>query len=144
MKLFLFASILGLFLASSSANLINFYNMIIHTTKRNPLDYVNYGCYCGFRGLGDPIDELDQCCYEHDLCYREARKLDKCSPELIQYEYSLADKEPYCLADNNECKYKTCECDRIAAICFSQKKYNPQNKVGFFSFYRRFKKCFKN
>lgn len=31
-------------------------------------------------------------------------------------------------ASNNKCQAAVCECDRVAAHCFAQSTYNPENK----------------
>ncbi|KAI8484435.1 hypothetical protein Bbelb_378680 [Branchiostoma belcheri] len=37
------------------------YGMMIHAvTGRNPLDYNDYGCYCGLGGAGTPVDNIDK------------------------------------------------------------------------------------
>lgn len=46
-----------------------FAGIIYCTTGRNPLDYNNYGCYCGLGGNGIPVDNIDRCCQAHDDCY---------------------------------------------------------------------------
>ncbi|KAJ7383665.1 phospholipase A2 (consuming 1,2-dipalmitoylphosphatidylcholine) [Desmophyllum pertusum] len=43
--------------------------MIYCATKRNPLDFNGYGCWCGLGGKGTPVDDLDRCCQAHDWCY---------------------------------------------------------------------------
>ena len=34
--------------------------MVRCTTGRNPLDYLNYGCYCGLGGKGKILDAVDR------------------------------------------------------------------------------------
>ena len=45
---------------TSKRDLISFGKLIKYHTKRNPLDYNRYGCYCGFGGEGRPVDKLDR------------------------------------------------------------------------------------
>jgi hypothetical protein len=44
----------------SRRSLIDFGNMVRCTTGRNPLDYLNYGCYCGLGGKGKILDAVDR------------------------------------------------------------------------------------
>uniref|UniRef100_A0A915HWD0 Phospholipase A2 domain-containing protein n=1 Tax=Romanomermis culicivorax TaxID=13658 RepID=A0A915HWD0_ROMCU len=41
-------------------SLVGFARAIKCTTGRNPLDYNNYGCYCGWGGSGTPVDPIDR------------------------------------------------------------------------------------
>ncbi|MEQ2189365.1 hypothetical protein GOODEAATRI_024574 [Goodea atripinnis] len=66
----------------------------------NPLNYNEYGCYCGFGGGGTPVDDVDSC----------------------------SNKQVDCSATNNKCQAAVCECDRVAAHCFARYTYNPDNK----------------
>ncbi|RMX54397.1 hypothetical protein pdam_00013863, partial [Pocillopora damicornis] len=34
--------------------------MILRVTKRNPIDFNGYGCWCGIGGKGKPEDDLDR------------------------------------------------------------------------------------
>ena len=36
-----------------------FANMMSCVTGRNSVDYIDYGCYCGMGGKGQPIDDVD-------------------------------------------------------------------------------------
>ncbi|XP_037076843.1 phospholipase A2-like [Pollicipes pollicipes] len=52
-----------------------FGDMIRQHVGREALLYNVYGNYCGASSRYDllPIDEVDRCCLEHDLCYRASR-----------------------------------------------------------------------
>ncbi|MBN3311811.1 PA21B Phospholipase, partial [Atractosteus spatula] len=100
---------------------------------RNPLDYNQYGCWCGFGGTGTPLDQVDSCCYTHDYCYKASRKLPACRPlvdlpYIKQYNFSCSGAQVSCGSSNDPCQAFVCECDRAAAHCFAQAGYNPQYK----------------
>ncbi|XP_043571259.1 phospholipase A2, minor isoenzyme-like [Chiloscyllium plagiosum] len=98
------------------------------------LDYNGYGCNCGFGGSKSEkyVDELDKCCLNHDKCYRRAKDrhcrdyID--SPYIELYSYSCSGEEITCSSKNKPCESDLCNCDRTAAICFSESKYNRDNK----------------
>ncbi|XP_033828099.1 phospholipase A2-like [Periophthalmus magnuspinnatus] len=99
----------------------------------NPLIFNEYGCWCGFGGKGTPVDELDQCCKVHDKCYEAARKLPGCSaiadlPYVLVYDHTCSNQRVTCSDTNDTCQLAVCECDRVAAHCFAEKPYNPENK----------------
>ncbi|KAM4616845.1 phospholipase A2, minor isoenzyme-like [Polymixia lowei] len=99
----------------------------------NPLAYSDYGCWCGFGGTGVPVDEVDMCCKVHDKCYEISRKTPGCTaivdlPYVLVYDYNCDNQQITCSATNNKCQAAVCECDRVAAHCFSQATYNLDNK----------------
>ncbi|GAB1300017.1 Phospholipase A2 [Apodemus speciosus] len=53
---------------------------------RSPMAYMNYGCYCGLGGHGEPRDAIDWCCHHHDCCYSRAQDAG-CSPKLDRYPW---------------------------------------------------------
>ncbi|XP_021065685.1 group 10 secretory phospholipase A2 isoform X2 [Mus pahari] len=62
---------------------------------RSPMVYMNYGCYCGLGGHGEPRDAIDWCCYHHDCCYTQA--LDAgCSPKLDRYPWKCMNHHILC------------------------------------------------
>ncbi|XP_072289211.1 phospholipase A2 [Eucyclogobius newberryi] len=134
-------TLLALFLTACVVNgatlpkaLWQFGNMIMCAQPGvNPLIFNNYGCWCGFGGGGTPVDELDQCCEVHDKCYRAARKLPGCNaldelPYVLVYDYTCSNQRVTCSGTNDVCQAASCECDRVAAHCFAEKTYNPENK----------------
>ena len=45
---------------STKRGLITFGFMIDCATGRSALDYIGYGCWCGFGGKGSPVDNVDR------------------------------------------------------------------------------------
>ncbi|MGH0188757.1 UNVERIFIED_CONTAM: hypothetical protein FKN15_031284 [Acipenser sinensis] len=102
-------------------------------STNNPFKYNDYGCWCGFGGSGTPVDQVDSCCKAHDMCYRESRSIPACrplvdSPYITVYDYTCTNKQVTCDSSNSACQKFICECDRVAAHCFSQAPYNEQFK----------------
>ena len=47
-------------LLSRKRGLIEFFVMVKCKASRNPLNFNNYGCWCGLGGKGKPLDEVDR------------------------------------------------------------------------------------
>ncbi|KAM4614132.1 phospholipase A2, minor isoenzyme-like [Discoglossus pictus] len=116
-------------------NLFQFRQMIKCTIPgSNPTRQFNdYGCHCGYGGSGAPVDDLDRCCQVHDICYRDLKKGEDCNsifdhPFMEVYAYSCDNNAVTCTGANNPCEMHICECDRRAAVCFSNAAYNETHK----------------
>ncbi|XP_062956076.1 group 10 secretory phospholipase A2 [Cynocephalus volans] len=90
---------------------------------RNPLAYVDYGCYCGLGGRGKPKDATDWCCFHHDCCYTRAEEAG-CRPKLNPYSWRCVSKRVVCGPTENECQELLCKCDQEVAHCFAETQYN--------------------
>ena len=58
--IFIFTTSLAQTAKRVKRDLRQFGRMIKCATKRSPLDYINYGCYCGLGGRGHPVDDTDR------------------------------------------------------------------------------------
>ncbi|XP_039261538.2 basic phospholipase A2 3-like [Styela clava] len=90
-------------------------------------NYNNYGCWCGSGGKGDPLDESDMCCFEHDNCYIRVRnylatrKLNEMLRFTGVYHYRCLDNEILC-DDMELWKRKLCLCDKMIAECLANNR----------------------
>ncbi|MCA9443492.1 MAG: hypothetical protein KC964_22010, partial [Candidatus Omnitrophica bacterium] len=76
---------------------------------RNGRGATNHGNYCGEQAPGDfteeylrecpPINDLDKCCFEHDLCYQDAG---------VSWDFSFPTGE------RKKCDRDLCECTRAS------------------------------
>ncbi|XP_078395856.1 basic phospholipase A2 nigroxin A-like [Cetorhinus maximus] len=114
------------------------------TTGKNFLQitwrYLNYGCWCGVRGAGKPVDGTDWCCMKHDKCYERLNS--QCRffhPYLTRYSFQCTPRQQVQCAIGvlgSKCKYLLCECDRQFANCVSYQtdyssryvRYTHQNR----------------
>lgn len=90
-----------------------------------------YGCWCGQTGRGNPVDDLDRCCLQHNLCLNNI--LTKgCEDSSQFYQYASCFSITYICTDKDSCKQMYCKCDVELADClFTFKfKYDKQWKYG--------------
>ncbi|NXO68640.1 PA2GE phospholipase, partial [Phainopepla nitens] len=103
-------------LVLASCNLAQFAKMIIQKTRKSPLAYNGYGCYCGWGGSRQPLDATDRCCHTHDCCYKRLVSAG-CKPKSVTYKYVFQGNKITCGAGNS-CQRRTCHCDKAAVECF--------------------------
>lgn len=106
-------------------------------TGCDPLHYNGYGCFCGFAGSGDPMDDIDMCCKMHDWCYStsDCHGLAWHLPYFVPFKWKCNGGAPYCIpgktkqSGRNSCSHQLCECDRQFAMCLNHHLPCPRAKL---------------
>ena len=111
-------------------SIFDFGRLIRCQTGRNPLDYNNYGNWCGFGGSGQPVDATDRCCRKHDQCYDRLLSAGTCSSFGLRVRSYKTNGCSRCASSNSGCGAGLCYCDLEAAVCFKNalSTYDPRNK----------------
>ncbi|BFZ20227.1 hypothetical protein BsWGS_23266 [Bradybaena similaris] len=110
-------------------NLIQMCGFMRHYTGRRCLSYNKYGCYCGFRtSTVTPVDEVDGCCRQHDVCYQTLKQWCTWRPMFITYGKSCGSSGCTCTDSptRKPCDYNTCQCDLSFAQCLQTAGYNQR------------------
>ncbi|XP_022079377.1 phospholipase A2 AP-PLA2-I-like [Acanthaster planci] len=133
-------SLAGAASAGEIQNLYQFGRMVMCLGNLNVLEgleYNGYGCYCGRGGKGTPLDDTDRCCKQHDECYGRATDEMGCwgiETYATTYDYTKSEVSGKCTIKckkesdywwytiRKKCKAFICECDRIGAQCFADKR----------------------
>ncbi|NXW20602.1 PA2B phospholipase, partial [Circaetus pectoralis] len=109
----------GKCLSPAHGSLWELQKMITTATGKNALLYYSsYGCYCGFRGKGQPKDATDRCCQLHDTCYNNLLSY-HCNAKMQRYRYGWHAGSPFC-GQGSWCAHLSCECDRSLVLCLKQ------------------------
>ncbi|NXM24479.1 OC90 protein, partial [Oxyruncus cristatus] len=97
--------------------LLNFVNKMKCVTGFCPRDFEDYGCSCRFEMEGLPVDEADECCFQHRKCYEEALEME-CSwdPSKISTDVSCSTENLTC-ESGDPCEQFLCTCDKDAIEC---------------------------
>nr|AAB25359.1 textilotoxin subunit B [Pseudonaja textilis=Australian common brown snake, venom, Peptide, 121 aa] [Pseudonaja textilis] len=107
------------------------FGFMIRCANRNSQpawQYMDYGCYCGKRGSGTPVDDVDRCCQTHNECYDEAAKIPGCKPKWTFYFYQCGSGDQFtCRKSKDVCRNVVCDCDFKAALCLTGARYNSAN-----------------
>ncbi|NWI26169.1 OC90 protein, partial [Sula dactylatra] len=98
--------------------LLNFVNKMKCVTGFCPRDFEDYGCSCRFEMEGLPVDEADDCCFQHRKCYEEAMEIE-CTwePSKISTDVSCSTENLTC-ESGDACEQFLCNCDKDAIECF--------------------------
>uniref|UniRef100_A0A8C8APQ8 Phospholipase A2-like central domain-containing protein n=1 Tax=Otus sunia TaxID=257818 RepID=A0A8C8APQ8_9STRI len=98
--------------------LLNFVNKMKCVTGFCPRDFEDYGCSCRFETEGLPVDEADECCFQHRKCYEEAIEME-CTwdPSKISTDVSCSTENLTC-ESGDPCEQFLCNCDKDAIECF--------------------------
>ncbi|NXF86861.1 OC90 protein, partial [Eubucco bourcierii] len=104
--------------------LLNFVNKMKCVTGFCPRDFEDYGCSCRFEMEGLPMDEADDCCFQHRKCYEEAMEME-CAwdPSKISTDVSCSTKNLTC-EFLDPCEQFLCNCDKDAIECFVKTHIN--------------------
>ncbi|KFV18397.1 Otoconin-90, partial [Tauraco erythrolophus] len=104
--------------------LLNFVNKMKCVTGFCPRDFEDYGCSCRFEMEGLPVDEADDCCFQHRRCYEEALEMD-CTwdPSKISTDVSCSTENLTC-ESGDPCEQFLCNCDKDAIECFVKAQIN--------------------
>uniref|UniRef100_A0A3B4WDT8 Phospholipase A2 n=1 Tax=Seriola lalandi dorsalis TaxID=1841481 RepID=A0A3B4WDT8_SERLL len=65
-------------------------------TGRCPHEYEMYGCYCGQEGGGQPLDQLDRCCFFHHCCLKQISSMGCRSERKLNAQISCESGKPRC------------------------------------------------
>ncbi|NXC06465.1 OC90 protein, partial [Orthonyx spaldingii] len=104
--------------------LLNFVTKMKCVTGFCPRDFEDYGCSCRFEMEGLPVDEADECCFQHRKCYEEALEME-CTwdPSKISADVSCSTKNLSC-ESGDPCEQFLCTCDKDAIECFVNAQIN--------------------
>ncbi|NXF32048.1 OC90 protein, partial [Nyctibius bracteatus] len=104
--------------------LLNFVNKMKCVTGFCPRDFEDYGCSCRFEMEGLPVDEADDCCFQHRKCYEEAMEME-CTwdPSKISTDVSCSTENLTC-DSGDPCEQFLCNCDKDAIECFMNAHIN--------------------
>ncbi|KFQ36582.1 Otoconin-90 [Mesitornis unicolor] len=104
--------------------LLNFVNKMKCATGFCPRDFEDYGCSCRFEMEGLPVDEADDCCFQHRKCYDEAMEME-CTwdPSKISTDVSCSTENLTC-DSGDPCEQFLCNCDKDAIECFVNARIN--------------------
>ncbi|XP_054241264.1 otoconin-90 [Indicator indicator] len=101
--------------------------MLFCLTERCPEDFESYGCYCGQEGRGYPTDALDRCCFSHQCCMEQVKKLGCSAERSSRSEVVCFDHKPKCIGWTI-CEKLLCACDKTTAECMASAFFNESLK----------------
>ncbi|PVD28755.1 hypothetical protein C0Q70_11350 [Pomacea canaliculata] len=99
-------------------------------TNRGCFDYYQYGCFCGLGNAGtqEPLDDVDECCRQHDRCYGQVTCL-WFYPQFVGFDYTCTENGTCTCTDDqlwSPCARSVCDCELTFAQCLGNARYNGQ------------------
>uniref|UniRef100_A0A6Q2XSN7 Phospholipase A2 n=1 Tax=Esox lucius TaxID=8010 RepID=A0A6Q2XSN7_ESOLU len=92
-------------------------------TSHCPDEYEMYGCYCGQEGKGQPLDQLDRCCFFHQCCLARIRTMGCRRQNRLNAHITCNHGKPQCLGVTL-CDKLQCVCDKTSAECMAAAHFN--------------------
>ncbi|XP_041847601.1 otoconin-90 [Melanotaenia boesemani] len=92
-------------------------------TGRCPHEYEMYGCYCGQEGSGQPLDQLDRCCFFHRCCLKQIAVMGCRAERRLNAHVSCEGSRPRCQGVA-VCDKLRCVCDKTTAECMAVAHFN--------------------
>ena len=89
----------------------------------HPYRYLGHGCYCGAGGRGPPLDDIDECCRQHDNCYNKISTLcTLINPFINNYGWKCISGQSTChsFKSKNDCIHQLCNCDKVFSSCIQR------------------------
>merc|ERR1719270_1256937 len=133
-------------------NVVQMYDIVHKKTNCSFLSLLSlssYGNWCGMGNNGQPpLDQVDECCQHHDLCYDNVMTSELCHlphPLLVSYSWSSAEDNTTLLCDDcashkslsqtseeegSQCSCQTCMCDLQLATCLHETGKCPSPLFG--------------
>ncbi|VDI20129.1 secretory phospholipase A2 [Mytilus galloprovincialis] len=111
------------------------YQMLSIFGLGNSLFLFDYGCFCGYRGHGESVDTIDNCCQVHDACYTMIEEENKCwfHPKWTPYDYIISNvtgkNRVECKDEKDSCHWDVCMCEKIFVDCIHLhiEEYNDES-----------------
>ncbi|KAL0966720.1 hypothetical protein UPYG_G00299260 [Umbra pygmaea] len=92
-------------------------------TGRCPHEYEMYGCYCGQVGRGQPLDQLDRCCFFHQCCLWHIRSMGCRRERRLNAHITCNNGKVECRGVTM-CDRLQCVCDKTSAECMAAARFN--------------------
>ncbi|XP_044514224.1 otoconin-90 [Gracilinanus agilis] len=104
--------------------LLHFVNKLKCVTGLCPKDFEDYGCSCRFEMEGEPMDDADNCCFQHRKCYEDAAEVE-CAQDLTKVSIDITcDNQNITCESKDPCEHLLCNCDKTAIECFLHSHIN--------------------